>query len=225
MKRLVVVFLTAVMIPAFALGTRLEKIAHWKHAQTYWGPISGSFLDSAGDLILTFRKSGPVAVSQDKTAAIAPFGQSPDEATQVFTACEYRGDLALFEDVNKIKIFRRTGKTYHGEKTIWLKRDPFLFLLKTALFVNGRFFLAGVKMLNNPVSAEKVTSPICIPLRKIHQRREGASFSSAASNSIDSTRSSGFLSPLGIMSSISNKTNRRFSSSPRKPSMWKKRLS
>lgn len=156
MKRLIVVFLTAAMIPALVLGTRLERIDHWKHEQTYWGPISGSFLDSAGDLILMFRKSGPVAVSHDKTAAIAPFGQSPDEATQVFTVCEYRGDLALFEDVNKIKIFRRTGKTYHGEKTIWLKRDPFLFLLKTALFVNGRFFLAGVKILNGPVSAEKV---------------------------------------------------------------------
>ncbi|HPN16620.1 MAG TPA: hypothetical protein PKV64_05750, partial [Candidatus Aminicenantes bacterium] len=68
MKRLIVVFLTAAMIPALVLGTRLERIDHWKHEQTYWGPISGSFLDSAGDLILMFRKSGPVAVSHDKTA-------------------------------------------------------------------------------------------------------------------------------------------------------------
>jgi len=155
MKRLCNLIEVLPIMLCFAYGIQLEKVGSWKHEEKYQGPISGSFFDSQDNLILTFRRH-PVAVSKNKVVPFATYGQGPDEATRVYTVCQYRREIALFEDIGKIKIFQAQGEKYVSKQTIWLKRDPFPFFLKTALFYQNYFFLAGLKIMNVPASADKM---------------------------------------------------------------------
>jgi hypothetical protein len=155
LKILIAVFILLALSTDFIYGIQLEKVGSWKHEERYQGPISGAFFDSQGNLILTFRKH-PVAVNKEKTIPFATYGQGPDEATRVYTICDYRGNIALFEDIDKIKVFQAQDEKYVSKQTIWLKRDPFPFFLKTALFYQNYFFLAGLKIMNVPASADKM---------------------------------------------------------------------
>jgi hypothetical protein len=154
-KILIVVFILLALSPGFIYGIQLEKVGSWKHEERYQGPISGAFFDSDENLILTFRRH-LVAVSRDKVIPFATYGQGPDEATRVYAVCAYQKEIALFEDIGKIKIFQAQGEKYSSKQTIWLKRDPFPFFLKTALFYQNHFFLAGLKIMNVPASADKM---------------------------------------------------------------------
>ena len=153
MRRVCFFILFGILSTTFNYGIQLEKIDCWKHDQTYWGPISGSFLDFSGDLVLKFNK-GPVVFNKNESVPFALFGQGPDEITQLFTICEYREDLALFEDINKVKVFKKTGSTYTWKQTIWLKRDPLPLFLKAALFYKGHLFLAGWNVQGIPTSPD-----------------------------------------------------------------------
>lgn len=145
--------LFGILSTLFGSGFPLKKIDCWKHDQTYWGPISGSFLDFRGDLILKFNK-GPVVIDKNASVPFAFFGQGPDEISQLYTICEYNEDLALFEDINKIKVFKKTGSTFTSKQTVWLKRNPLPVLLKAALFYKEHFFLAGWNVQGVPTSPD-----------------------------------------------------------------------
>lgn len=151
MRRFFLIILSGTLLTSFDYGTELKQVNCWKYEQKYWGPITGSFLDPAGDLILTFKR-GPVIFGESRSVPFAPFGQGPDEVTRLFTICSYRENLALFEDVNKIKVFKKARSTYVWKQTMWLKRDPWPLFLKAALFCHGHFFLAGMNILDIPKS-------------------------------------------------------------------------
>jgi hypothetical protein len=142
-----VILLICIILPGYLLSIELKKLDTWKFERTYGKQIITSFWDSSGDLIVVFGIQ-PVILNKNKCIPFATFGQGPDEIINLYACCEYNGNLALFEDVNKIKIFKKKGENYSSEQTIWLKRDPLPFFLKSALFYKGYFFLAGMKIQN-----------------------------------------------------------------------------
>jgi len=149
MRRVLIFILINILSTGYIYSIQLKKIESWKFEQTYGKQITSSFLDFSGDLIIIF-KTQPVIFNKNKCLPFATFGQGPDEITNLYTCCEYDGKLMLFEDVNKIKVFKKKGDSYVWEQTIWLKREPLPFFLKAALFYKGYFFLAGMNILNFP---------------------------------------------------------------------------
>ncbi|MBC7361465.1 MAG: hypothetical protein H5U06_04180 [Candidatus Aminicenantes bacterium] len=149
MKRLFASILPFILLAGHIYCIELKRVETWNFKQIYKGQIISSFFDSSGDLIITFGIQ-PVLLNKNNSIPFATFGQGPNEITHLYTLCKYNEDLALFEDVNKIKVFTKKGGTYLWKETLWLRRDSLPFFLKSALFYKGYFFLAGMKILRFP---------------------------------------------------------------------------
>jgi len=131
-------------------SVEIKFLKQWIHNADIVGEISHCLLDKDSNIILVHRP-GISLVSENNFVTFADWGQGPDQIENVFAICDYRGDLAVFELKNKIKVFKKEGEIYRGSNKQWLKINPGKYLLRDAFYARNRFFLGGLF----PIKKEK----------------------------------------------------------------------
>lgn len=137
--------LLLMLSPLFSQGSgAFKQIDQWKHHRTL-GIDVYSYIDSQNRLVAGFGRVGNIIITRDKIIEFAPRGEGPDEITRIYTVFLYKGDLAFVERPERIKVFTRKGETYVGKESKWLKRSPYIHIIKDGIFYDNKFFLAGME--------------------------------------------------------------------------------
>jgi hypothetical protein len=138
----------------------LRRIEQWKHDTEAFGREFYSFVDDDGHVIGSFYKSPFRIISADKIVLFAPYGQGPSDLVNAMGVFKYKGDLAIVEMSNKIKVFTKKGGTYVWKATKWLKTGRYPQMIKSATYFDNKLFLAGIATLSggkNKVEEAKLT--------------------------------------------------------------------
>ncbi|MBC7361467.1 MAG: hypothetical protein H5U06_04190 [Candidatus Aminicenantes bacterium] len=127
----------------FLYPVEIKFFKQWKHNVDIGGEISHCLLDKEDNIIIVHRP-GISLVNERQFLTFSEWGQGPNQINSVYAICDYRGDLAVFELKNQIKIFKKEGETYTEVNKKWLKTDPRTYLLRDAFYTAERFFLGGL---------------------------------------------------------------------------------
>ncbi len=139
------VLLFLLLSPIFSQNeAEFKLVGQWKHEEIV-GRDFFSYIDKDNHLVASLGRAGNLIITPDKVIKFAAFGQSPDELITLKTAFFYKGDLAMVELAEKIKIFTKKGETYRWKETKWLKRGPWVHFIKEGLFFDNKFFLSGME--------------------------------------------------------------------------------
>ncbi|MGE5344111.1 MAG: hypothetical protein ACM3SY_21810 [Candidatus Omnitrophota bacterium] len=146
MNRIVNIISVFVVLNFFVLaaGPNFKRIDQWKH-DDMCGMHFYSFIDKDNNVIGVFYKGLNFIISRDKLVKFANWGEGPSELMGLEAFFEYKGDLAIVERADKMKIFTKKDGTYVWKETKWLKRGRYLHAVKNGIFFDNKFFLAGVE--------------------------------------------------------------------------------
>ena len=123
----------------------LKKVDQWKLKETIAGKHFFSLIDKDNQLISSFYKMPFLVISRDKIFQFAQYGLGPSEIINSFTDFLYKGDLAIMESQDKLKIFAKKNGNYSWKETKRIKRSPLFTIMKSALFVDEKFVFAGIE--------------------------------------------------------------------------------
>ena len=160
MMKAIRIILILIIFSSFMMG--LEELVltdKWEHADEIPGRIQYSTIDKDGCPVACFFKIGNRLITRDKIVSIAPWGQGPDEVMNTCSIFPYKdGDLAITEDPGRIKIFKKETDNYKFKKSIWLKRGGTFHALHNTVFFDGKFFTAGLEILNYTQAEAEISS-------------------------------------------------------------------
>jgi len=131
----------------FMYSIEIKLLKQWRHNCDLGGEVSHCLLDNDDNIILVHRP-GISLVNEKQFVNFAKWGQGPNEIENVYAICEYMDDLAVFEFLNKLKLFKKSAEGYSGKNRKWLKSNPSSYYLKDAFFVKDRFFLGGLVIIS-----------------------------------------------------------------------------
>lgn len=127
----------------FMYSLEIKLLKQWRHDCDLGGEISHCLLDHDDNILLVHRP-GISLVNEKQFVNFAQWGQGPNEIDNVYAMCEYQDGLAVFESLNKLKLFKKSAAGYYGGNRKWIKSNPSSYYLKDAFFVKDRFFLGGL---------------------------------------------------------------------------------
>jgi hypothetical protein len=144
----IAVVLATSLFPQAAGKARLKRVTQWKHDTEPFGNEFISLVDRDNHVIGSFFKSPFRIISAEKIVLFAPYGQGPSDLMNAMAGFIYKGDLAVVETSNKIKVFTKKDGTYIWKETKWLKGSRFPHFVKSGIFFANKLFLAGFAFLN-----------------------------------------------------------------------------
>jgi hypothetical protein len=146
MKKSLLCLVMLLILSTFSQGSNSEfkRIDQWKHEGAF-GIDLYSLVNPQNQLVVGLRLVGNMIITPDKIIKFAPRGEGPDEVTGFKTAFIYKGDLAIVERPDKIKIFTQKGETYTWKETKWIKRKQWIHVISDGIFYDNKFFFAGME--------------------------------------------------------------------------------
>ena len=167
LKRLLfILFLLFSMLEA----KEFKQIQQWKHGdQEFYDGITYATVDKDNHLVVGFGgRVGWRVITPTHIKSFGPTGQGPSDLYMVMAMCPFNDDLAFIQMGYSIKIFTKKNGNYEWKETRWLKRDYYPHIVRDALFLDNKWFLAGLNFLDikgekNHVNLLKVFNSDCKP--------------------------------------------------------------
>ena len=127
-----------------------KQIQQWKHGdQKLYGGIYFAAIDKDHQLVIDFgERSGCRVITPTQIKSFGPAGQGPSDLSMVMGMCPFNDDLAFIQMGHSIKIFTKKNGNYEWKETQWLKRDYYPHIIKDALFLDNKWFFAGLNYLD-----------------------------------------------------------------------------
>jgi hypothetical protein len=140
----------------FQHAQSVKLVQQWKHKQEIHGTIMHSIVDCEGNLFLVVFMQGVFLLNDTEcTNSFITHGQGPNEVSNLLAIFNYDKNIAIFEMPEKIKVFNKNGKKCNLKEVKWIKRDPFAFFMKDALYHDNKLFLVGTEFVRqSPKSAD-----------------------------------------------------------------------
>jgi hypothetical protein len=160
MKRMAAISMFFIMTIMVYGEWDLRVIDRWKFDETINGTVWHSLVDKDDHLVVAFFRTGLRLITPNKMIAFAPFGQGPNEVENFEAMTFYNDGIAIFERLEKAKIFTKKEGSYAMKEILWFKRGGiFSFLTTAALFIDNKWFLAG---LGNLERKGKISQYYCL---------------------------------------------------------------
>jgi len=164
MKKIYMFILLAVFIAhSFVFGMiGIKKIGSWEFPDRIFGKIFYSTVDKDNHLVVSFYKIPVLSMSSKGIVEFAPYGQGPNELTNLVGMCFYKGNLALAEHADKIKIYEKKKGKYVWKETKWLKHSGYYALIPNCIkYYENKWFVVGTEGLEyNKITGKSVCSHI-----------------------------------------------------------------
>ncbi|HLP47328.1 MAG TPA: hypothetical protein VK469_15360, partial [Candidatus Kapabacteria bacterium] len=127
-----------------------KKIQQWKHGdQGLYGGITHAAVDKDNHLVVGFgEKLGWRVITPTGIKAFGPAGQGPSDLSMVFAMCPFNDDLAFILLGQSVKIFTKKDGKYEWKETRWLKQNYYPHVIRDGLFLDNKWFLAGINFLD-----------------------------------------------------------------------------
>lgn len=148
MKLKIIIYFLFVFINLSLFSKENDHIIEtWEHPEETFNNIFYSTVDSDKYIIASFYKTPVLSMTSKKIIKFAPYGQGPNDLTNVVGICFYKGDLAIAERFDKIKIYKKDKEKYKWKETKWLKSGKFALIAKNIMFCANKWFIAGSEQL------------------------------------------------------------------------------
>lgn len=118
-------------------------IDKWSYDELFYGHFFGAVVTDETDLIVMFYKGGIKVANGKKNYDFATIGEGPNEVRQFSAICLYKDRVAEIELNRKIQIFKKSNGQYKWEKNIWREEKGCSQIVSSAVFTDGKWFLAG----------------------------------------------------------------------------------
>ncbi len=107
--------------------------------------IHTAIVDSNDNLVSFFSGGGlHFVINKNSITKFGPHGQGPSDIFGAFALYNYKkGEIAVIEWFDKIKVFAFTNGTYVWKETKWLKKVLNQHIPRAALFYENKLFIAG----------------------------------------------------------------------------------
>ena len=148
-EKFMLLFMSVLMLvmPSFA-SENFKLVERWDHGENIFGRISKSMLDKDGQLVVGFRRNGLRLITPEKITAFAPFGEGKGDLMNYLALIPFKGDVAFVERPEKVKIFTHKNHTYVEKEILWFKRGKYPHQITNGVFVDNKWFFAGLAYLN-----------------------------------------------------------------------------
>lgn len=144
------VILTVIIAESFFLGAEnWRQIDQWKLKESILGRHYFTLNDQNDDLIASFFKIPFLVISKDQISKFGAYGLGPSELINAYTHFLYKGDLAILEQPDKIKVFTKKSGNYIYKDTKWLSRGKYISIFKSGIFFDQKIILAGFEQNSN----------------------------------------------------------------------------
>lgn len=129
-------------------GKEFKLVQQWKHGdQELYGGINFATIDKDDQLVADFGyKLGWRLITPKYIKVFGPAGQGPNDLSIVMAMCIYNDDLAFIQMEHNIKIFTKKNGNYEWKETRWLKRDYYPHMIRDALYLDNKWFFAGLNV-------------------------------------------------------------------------------
>jgi len=157
MTKLTTIITIYCLLTGFYVDKQLLLSETWLHGEQITGRVFFSMIDRDNCVIGAFYKDGNLIITPKKVIHFAPQGQGPGELMDLLALFPFKEGIALVERPDVVKIFRKKDETYVYIKSIYFERDPFPHFIQNGLYLNNKFFLAGVNILSQEKKSLKVS--------------------------------------------------------------------
>jgi hypothetical protein len=149
MKRIMLIAVILQVLTSFVVSesVQLKQTEQWKNDRIC-GFKFCSMVNTDGELIASFFKTPNLIISSNKVTEFAPYGMGPGDLMDTQAMFLYKGELAVVESPNKMKVFKKKGGTYAWKDTVWLERGKLMHKVKDALYLQDKLFAAGFEMID-----------------------------------------------------------------------------
>lgn len=155
--KIITILIIYCLLPGSYLDEQLFLLETWEHGERITGRASFTMIDCDNCVIGTFYKDGNLIITPKKIIQFAPQGQGPGELMDIMALFPYEEGIALVERPDVVKTFRKNEETYVYLKSIYFERDPLPHFIKNGLYLNHKFFLAGMNILSMKKNHIKVS--------------------------------------------------------------------
>ncbi len=143
------VFFFVILSPLFSQNNaEFKRVGQWKHDELLTHDTF-SFIDKDNNLVAAMGRGYSMVMTPNKITKFGFFGQAPNDLTLTRAGFFYKGDLAIVEQTDKIKVFTRKGENYVWKETKWLKRGIWAHIIREGLFYDGKFFISGMEGISD----------------------------------------------------------------------------
>ncbi len=141
---LLAIILFSALLPLHS-ESEFKLVEKWPFDVEILGGINTATVDSNNNLIAFFHGYGfYFVIKKDHIARFGPYGQGPSDISDVFALYNYKkGQIAIMEWLDKIKVFTFKKGTYVWKETKWLKKGLNRHTPRAALFYRNSLFVAG----------------------------------------------------------------------------------
>ena len=127
-----------------------KQLQQWKHGdQGLYESFTYVTIDKENHIVAGFgSKLGWRVITPTQIKSFGPSGQGPSDLSMLMAMCPYNDDLAFIQLGHSIKIFTKKDGIYVWKETRWLKRDYYPHLIRDFLFLDNKWFCAGINFLD-----------------------------------------------------------------------------
>jgi len=122
-----------------------KRVGQWKLEADPFGKETLSILDKDNHLVCFFYQTWFCILTPEKVIKFGFKGEGPSDLMYGYAMFPYKGDIAVAEASNKFKIFTKKDGTYVWKATKWHKQSPNFYAIYDGVFVDNKFFLAGIE--------------------------------------------------------------------------------
>jgi len=149
-KKLLLIIVLALVIALPLLGAKeFKKIDQWNLGNIgnkgIYAIISRGIIDKDGHVVVRVEKQKTsVLITPKDVFFFAPWGEGGDDLYLCITMCPFGDDIAMVEYMQqRIKIFTKKENKYVWKKTIRLKSTGNNQIMRSLVFLNDKWFIAG----------------------------------------------------------------------------------
>jgi hypothetical protein len=124
-----------------------QKVEQWKFDTEPFGRRFVTIIDSDHHLIGGFFKSPMRVISPKTIVKFGHYGKGPSDLTDAQAIFLYKGDLAVVERPDKVKVFSKKDGNYKWKETKWFKRGSGPNKIRDVVFFKNKFFFAGYEAI------------------------------------------------------------------------------
>jgi hypothetical protein len=120
-------------------------IKQWKVAfDEPLGYVRSTFINESNQIVGLFDRTGAVLIEPQRAHVFSRRGEGPNDTLSARIALLYKGNVALCELHNRVKVFAKGNDSYAFKESKWLGRSPYLVLSSDGIFQDEMFIFAGV---------------------------------------------------------------------------------
>jgi len=133
-----------------------KELDRWKLEDEPFGRRFVSVVDCDYHVVGGFFKSPIRILTPRKILKFGNYGQGPSDLTDAQAVFMYKGDLAIVERADKLKIFSKKDGIYKWKETKWFKRGKGPHKVRDAVYFDNKFFFAGHEGISYSAGSQEV---------------------------------------------------------------------